>query len=205
MASITHAFGGHPFIIHLHCTFQDPSRLCKLKSAKKQLIKNKFFIVFVIKAAPNGELYDLLKHMKKFTNDLALFYCTEIVEALNFIHKCRVVHRDLKPENILLNDNWNILVSDFGSAKIVGDKEQEQLETEEASVLRSQGQSRGSFVGTAQYISPEVLQSQSAGYEADYWAVGAILFQMLTGYAPFRASNEYHIMRRVMNIEYDFP
>uniref|UniRef100_A0AC34FID8 3-phosphoinositide-dependent protein kinase 1 n=1 Tax=Panagrolaimus sp. ES5 TaxID=591445 RepID=A0AC34FID8_9BILA len=188
MASLTYAFGGHPFIVDLHCAFQDRTRL-----------------FFVIKAAPNGELYDLLKYMGKFDKDLALFYCTEIVEALSFIHKCRVIHRDLKPENILIGEDWHILISDFGSAKIVGDKEQEALETEEASQLRAQGQSRGSFVGTAQYISPEVLQSQCAGYEADYWAVGAILFQMLTGYAPFRASNEYHIMRRVMNLEYDFP
>ncbi|KAE9550247.1 hypothetical protein FO519_006545 [Halicephalobus sp. NKZ332] len=160
---------------------------------------------FVFNHAKNGELYDLLRSLGKFNEEMSLFYITEIVEALFFIHKCRVVHRDLKPENILLGADWHIIISDFGSAKLVGNEEQEQLESQEAAELRAQGQTRGSFVGTAQYVSPEVLQTQLAGYEADFWAVGAILYQMLTGQVPFRANNEYHIMRRVMNLQYEFP
>uniref|UniRef100_A0AC34QBT9 3-phosphoinositide-dependent protein kinase 1 n=1 Tax=Panagrolaimus sp. JU765 TaxID=591449 RepID=A0AC34QBT9_9BILA len=202
VASLTHAFGGHPLVVKLYCTFQDPRRLCMSYSNTKY---EYHFLVFVFNHAKNGELYELLHHLGKFDEKMTLFYITEICEALFFIHRCRIVHRDLKPENILLGADWHIIISDFGSAKLVGDKEQEQLESEEAANLRAQGQTRGSFVGTAQYVSPEVLQTQLAGYEADFWAVGAILYQMLTGLVPFRANNEYHIMRRVMNLQYEFP
>uniref|UniRef100_A0A7E4W0N5 3-phosphoinositide-dependent protein kinase 1 n=1 Tax=Panagrellus redivivus TaxID=6233 RepID=A0A7E4W0N5_PANRE len=188
MASLTHNFGGHPFIIKLRCAFQDDRRL-----------------YFVIKVARYGELYDLLRELNTFDDYTTFFYASEIVAALNFIHRCRIVHRDLKPENILINDNWHILISDFGSAKIVGNKEQEALESEEYETRKAQIQSRGSFVGTAQYAAPEVLSSKCASYEADFWALGAIVYQMLAGCAPFRAPNEYHIMRRVMNLEYEMP
>lgn len=171
----------------------------------KVIYDGHYFSDFVFNHARNGELFDLLRYLGKFNEELALFYITEIVEALFYIHNCRIVHRDLKPENILLGHDWHVIVSDFGSAKMVGNEEQEQLESQEAAELRNQGKTRGSFVGTAQYISPEVLQSQLAGYEADFWAVGAILYQMLTGQVPFRANNEYHIMRRVMNLQYELP
>lgn len=65
---------------------------------------------------------DWLNRLGSFDNTVSLFYASEILSALDFLHnKCRVIHRDLKPENILVNSNWHILLSDFGSAKILSE------------------------------------------------------------------------------------
>lgn len=78
---------------------------------------------FALSYAKHGELLDWLNRLGSFDNTVSLFYSCEILTALDFLHnKCRVIHRDLKPENILVNSNWHILLSDFGSAKILGEK-----------------------------------------------------------------------------------
>lgn len=79
---------------------------------------------FVLTYAKHGEMLDLLKRLGSFDESVTLFYASEILYGLEFLHKCGIIHRDLKPENILLADNWHILITDFGSAKIIGnDKE----------------------------------------------------------------------------------
>lgn len=64
---------------------------------------------------------------------------------------------------------------------------------------------KNSFVGTAQYISPELLKDKSASFSSDLWALGCILYQMLAGSPPFQSRSEYIIFRKIQNLEYDFP
>lgn len=65
---------------------------------------------------------------------------------------------------------------------------------------------RTSFVGTTQYISPEMFDgSANIGPECDYWALGAIIFQMISGQPPFRAINYYHIVKKILSTQYKFP
>lgn len=65
---------------------------------------------------------------------------------------------------------------------------------------------RSSFVGTTQYISPEMFErSSNIGPECDYWALGAIIFQMISGQPPFRAINYYHIVKKILSTQYKFP
>ncbi|KAH7713938.1 AGC/PDK1 protein kinase [Aphelenchoides avenae] len=186
MAALTYGFGGHPFIVKLYCTFQDPERL-----------------YFALTYAKHGELLDLLRRLGSFDETVSLFYASEILAALEFLHGCGIIHRDLKPENILIGADWHVLVSDFGSAKIIG------LEGDEPDINPSEAAernvSRSSFVGTAQYISPEVLKSEPVGPECDYWALGAIIFQMISGQPPFRAVNEYHVLKKILALDYSFP
>lgn len=70
--------------------------------------------------AKHGEMLNLLRRLGSFDENVTLFYASEIVYALEFLHKCGIIHRDLKPENILLSDNWHVLITDFGTAKILG-------------------------------------------------------------------------------------
>uniref|UniRef100_A0A183C2D9 3-phosphoinositide-dependent protein kinase 1 n=1 Tax=Globodera pallida TaxID=36090 RepID=A0A183C2D9_GLOPA len=210
MAALTYAHGGHPFVIRLYCTFQDNDRL-----------------YFALAYAKHGELLDLLRRLGSFDEAATLFYASEILCALEFLHQCKVIHRDLKPENILVGADWHIMISDFGTAKIVDEQQPTAADSsssfDAAAVIdplppgevpgivpslvikQTKRSVRSSFVGTAHYISPEVLKSEDVGPECDYWALGAIIFQMISGQPPFRAMNEYKILKKILNLDFHFP
>jgi len=112
------------------------------------------------------------------------------------------MHRDLKPENVLLDEKWHTKVVslsiytfqiDFGDAKFIdAELEKEVLEAEgkedEAEdITRSDTmtQRRGTFVGTPYYVSPEMLDQEQSFPASDLWALGCIIFRMVTGQYPF--------------------
>src|SRR5947207_1816730 len=124
----------------------------------------------------------------------ATFYAAEILLALEHMHSLGVVHRDLKPENILLNERMHIQISDFGSAMVDRERATEMWEvttrlrppaTNEPSKSQSQvspsssplnrlNRRRGSFVGTAEYLSPEMWKEKKSSNASDIWALGVI-------------------------------
>ena len=105
---------------------------------------------------------------------------------------------DLKPENILLlTEHGHIQVSDFGSAVV----DKEDGSGDAGSPLNR----RNSFVGTAQYVSPEMLTDKYATRASDVWALGCILYQLAAGTPPFRAPNEYLIFQKIIKLEYEYP
>ncbi|VDN03461.1 unnamed protein product [Thelazia callipaeda] len=194
MTSLTYLHGGHPYFVSLYCTFQDSTRL-----------------YFAMTYAKNGDLLTYLHRLGSFDEDVTLFYSAEIVSAIDVLHKCGIIHRDLKPENILLRDNWHIMLSDFGSSKFI-DPEKSKLNfkvSDEAGtkndIHEGHYRSRSTFVGTAQYLSPEVLVDGVVGPSCDYWALGAIIFQMVSGLPPFRAINDYHTFQKIQKLDYSFP
>jgi len=79
----------------------------------------KLVLDFVMTLAEGGELLKYLKRQGRFEKIIAQFYAGEILQALKHLHKLKIVHRDLKPENILLNRAGHILITDFGSSKIM--------------------------------------------------------------------------------------
>ncbi|VDK54892.1 unnamed protein product [Gongylonema pulchrum] len=174
----------HPFIVQLFCTFQDTDSL---------------YIVMTL--AEGGDLLKLLKKSGgKFNLATARFYSGEIVSALEYMHARKIVHRDLKPENVLISGTGHILVSDFGSAKIL-----DQPVPTEIAQLTEGRKRRCSFVGTAQFVSPEVLNGEPVQQACDYWALGAVIYQLLTGKHAFHDESEYLIYRRVLRLLYKFP
>lgn len=110
------------------------------------------------------------------------------------MHSQGVIHRDLKPENILLDEQMRIKITDFGTAKI--------LDTNENGETRD---AANSFVGTAEYVSPELLTEKSACKSSDLWALGCIIYQLLAGRPPFKGSNEYQTFQKIVKLEYSFP
>lgn len=175
--------------VRLYCTFQDAERL-----------------YFVLTYAKNGELLRLINNKNKKAAPLSLqccqYYAAELVMALEALNANGVVHRDLKPENILFDENWHILITDFGSAKIVTKGDKNKTVPEEGGTTTKRN---NSFVGTAQYVSPEILTDVEASFASDLWAFGCILFQMLSGVPPFQAGSDYLIFQKILNLEYKFP
>ncbi|KAL5019256.1 hypothetical protein ScPMuIL_004978 [Solemya velum] len=173
----------HPFFIRLYYTFQDEDRL-----------------YFVLSYAKRGELLDYLNKLSSFDEHCSRFYIAEMVLALQYLHDLGIIHRDLKPENVLLNDDMHILITDFGSAKIMRPEKEERPKSED-----SHGRRRNSFVGTAQYVSPEMLTNKKTCYSSDLWALGCIVYQLMSGLPPFRGGHEYQIFQKITNLEYEFP
>ncbi|RKP27530.1 phosphoinositide-dependent kinase-1, partial [Syncephalis pseudoplumigaleata] len=172
----------HPLIIKLFYTFQDAQSL-----------------YFVLELAPNGELLTWLRKLGSFDEHCARFYGAEIVQAVAYLHSQGVVHRDLKPENILLDEHMHIKLTDFGTAKLF------EPHHDGSGSSDSANDRSNSFVGTAEYVSPELLTNKSATRSCDWWAFGCIVYQLLAGRPPFKAANEYLTFQKIIQLEYKFP
>ncbi|XP_031563299.1 3-phosphoinositide-dependent protein kinase 1-like [Actinia tenebrosa] len=146
-------------------------------------------LYFGLSYAKKGELLPYINKLGAFDETCTQFYSAEIISALEHLHSLHIIHRDLKPENILLDEKMHIQITDFGTAKILNDNDK----------------GRNSFVGTAQYVSPELLTDKRACKSSDIWALGCIIYQLLSGLPPFRAGNEYQIFQKIIKLEYDFP
>ncbi|KAG2222376.1 hypothetical protein INT45_006898 [Circinella minor] len=173
----------HPGIVRLYWTFKDNRSL-----------------YYVLDLARNGELYTYIRRLAPFDMDTARFYAAEILLAIEHIHSRGVIHRDIKPENILLNDDLHIKITDFGSAKIISP---DNASKKSDGNYKYKGEL--SFVGTAEYVSPELLRSEPTLQEADLWALGCVIYQMHAGRSPFKAATDYLIFQRIKNRDLNFP
>mmetsp|Transcript_7844 Transcript_7844/g.15024 ORF Transcript_7844/g.15024 Transcript_7844/m.15024 type:complete len:422 (+) Transcript_7844:13343-14608(+) len=171
----------HPGIIRLYFAFQDQMNL-----------------YYATEFCPGGELLNYINcYAGHFSLQLAKFYTAEIINVLEYLHSEQIAHRDLKPENLLLTVNGHLKLIDFGTAR---DYKDEAETNDEAARSR-----RSTFVGTAEYVSPEVLNDGDSGPAVDLWALGCIVYQLIVGKPPFKAANEYLIFERIREGYVDYP
>lgn len=168
----------HPGIAQLHFTFQDSENL-----------------YMGLEYCPNGELYEQLEARGKLEVEGAVQWAAEIVDILDYLRGMEVIHRDLKPENLLLDAEGHLKLIDFGSAKALFLPPTARVSANRAT----------SFVGTAEYVSPEVLNNTGISYASDLWALGCIIYQMLAGRPPFKGASEYLTFQLITALELDFP
>ena len=182
----------HPGVVRLYYTFQDMSAL-----------------YYVLDLASGGELLGVLKRMTTFDEQCTRFYSAQILDTIDYMHAKGVIHRDLKPENVLLDDQRHVKITDFGTAKLLEIPSRNaggpDLASTSAPLDTSESSRASSFVGTAEYVSPELLTDKSACKASDLWAFGCIVYQLLAGRPPFKAANEYLTFQKIVALEYTFP
>jgi serine/threonine protein kinase len=132
-------------------------------------------------------LRNILNEQKKFSQERAIRITVGICEALDYIHKNGVVHRDLKPENIMVDSEDHVKLIDFG---IAGKEGARRLTFAKLSQV----------MGTPEYISPEQVKGGRGDARSDIYALGVMLYEMLTGKAAFEGPNPFVIMNdRLLN------
>ena len=119
--------------------------------------------------------------------DEATCYARQILKALDYAHAQQVYHRDLKPSNILIDPNGHLKIIDFGIAYMAG-------------MRRLTWRWAGSILGTPDYMAPEQIQGRRGDARSDVYALGAMLYEMLTGRLPFEGSDVPDVMRRHLTI-----
>lgn len=142
-----------PFIVNIKFAFQDQEKL-----------------YIITEFMQGGEMFFHLHREKRFTEEKTKFYVIEMVLAIDFLHKNKMLYRDLKPENIMIDSSGHIKLTDFGLSKMCN-KQKEKAYT---------------ICGTPQYLAPEILSDDGYDNTVDWWSLGCVMYEMLIGKAPFR-------------------
>jgi Tol biopolymer transport system component len=134
----------------------------------------------------------------------ALPVALQVAEALEAAHERGIVHRDLKPANVMVDPEGRVKVLDFGLAKALGaDGEGSGVELAQSPTLTMQATRAGVLLGTAAYMSPEQARGQAAGPQADIWAFGVVLWEMLTGKQLFAGDTLPDVLAVVLSRDVD--
>ena len=146
------------------------------------------FLYIVMEYVNGGELFSLLRKVKTLPPFVAQFYAAEVVLAFEFLHSNGVIYRDLKPENMVIAKDGHIRIIDFGFARVLGD-----------------GAITYTLCGTPDYLAPEILRQQGYGFGVDWWALGVLIYEMLTGCPPFYESSHLKLYDKIRFAEPHYP
>lgn len=208
------ARANHPGIVKLYYTFHDADNL-----------------YFVLDYAPGGELLALLHKVGRFTEVWSKHFTIQLVDTVEYMHSQGVIHRDLKPENILLDREGRLMITDFGAASAPiaastanlsngNTKNTANIHTDgtpadsESEIEAGTGpgiengnedtSGTSSFVGTAEYVSPELLLHNRCSFSSDIWAVGCMIYQFMEGHPPFHGENELQTFEKIVELDYSW-
>ncbi|CCD27430.1 serine/threonine protein kinase FPK1 NDAI_0K02390 [Naumovozyma dairenensis CBS 421] len=189
------ATSNHPFIVTLYHSFQTED-----------------YVYFCMEYCMGGEFFRALQTRKTkcICEEDAKFYASEVTAALEYLHLLGFIYRDLKPENILLHKSGHIMLSDFDlsvqakDAKIPVMKGMDESTIIDTKIV-SDGFRTNSFVGTEEYIAPEVIRGNGHTAAVDWWTLGILIYEMLFGMTPFKGSNSNETFSNILKNDVSFP
>ncbi len=124
-------------------------------------------IFLMLEFAGKGELYKQLSKYHRFSERRSSRYIDQMADALIYLHSKHVIHRDIKPENLLLGINGELKIGDFGWS------------------VHAPGNRRMTLCGTLDYLPPEMVEGKEHNEKVDYWALGVLTFEFVSGFPPF--------------------
>ncbi|GMG98207.1 hypothetical protein Nepgr_000047 [Nepenthes gracilis] len=191
----------HPFLPALYASFQTQTHIC-----------------LITDYCPGGEFFMLLDRQprKVLKTDAARFYAAEVVVALEYLHCQGIIYRDLKPENILLQSDGHVSLTDFDLSCLTSCKPQilicdtrekkRQHKAQQMPIFLAEPmRASNSFVGTEEYIAPEIITGAGHTSAVDWWALGILLYEMLYGYTPFCAKTRQKTFTNILEKKLKFP
>ncbi|KAJ4895661.1 Phototropin-1 [Raphanus sativus] len=191
----------HPFLPALYASFQTKTHIC--------LITDYY---------PGGELFMLLDRQprKVLKEDAVRFYAAQVVVALEYLHCQGIIYRDLKPENVLIQENGDISLTDFDLSCLtscrpqllipsIDEKKKKKQQKSQQSPVFMAMRASNSFVGTEEYIAPEIITGAGHTSAVDWWALGILMYEMLYGYTPFRGKTRQKTFANVLQKDLKFP
>jgi protein-serine/threonine kinase len=145
-------------------------------------------LALVLDYCPNGDLGQMILREKSFTEEVAKFYICEVILALKELHSHKILFRDLKPDNILIDSEGHLKLTDFGLSK-------ENID--HRTLARS-------FCGSAAYFAPEMVKREGHTYSIDWYVLGAILFEMVSGRPPYYSPDRNSLFRNIEKAKLEF-
>uniref|UniRef100_A0A4W4DZF3 cGMP-dependent protein kinase n=1 Tax=Electrophorus electricus TaxID=8005 RepID=A0A4W4DZF3_ELEEL len=152
--------------------------------------KDSKYLYMLMEACLGGELWTILRDRGSFEDSTTRFYTACVVEAFSYLHSKGIIYRDLKPENLILDHRGYAKLVDFGFAKKIGF-----------------GKKTWTFCGTPEYVAPEIILNKGHDISADYWSLGILMYELLTGSPPFSGPDPmktYNIILRGIDM-IEFP
>lgn len=140
-------------------------------------------LYLVLAFVNGGELFYHLQREGRFNEERSRFYAAELLCALEHLHQFNVIYRDLKPENILIDYVGHIALCDFGLCKL----------------NMAEGETTNTFCGTPEYLAPELLLGHGYQKTVDWWTLGVLLYEMLSGLPPFYSENTNEMYQKILS------
>jgi serine/threonine protein kinase len=142
----------------------------------------------ILEFVAGGEFYNILREKGRFSDDHTKFYAACVVKGLGYLHSIGFVYRDLKPENLLLDHQGYLKITDMGFAKLL-----------------QPGERTYTLCGTPEYLAPEIISSKGHNKSVDWWCLGILIYEMLTGGPPFEDENQMELYKKIVKGTFTFP